>query len=185
MRGEGERASSLGALYLTNIQQFYERQNSGGDEPDEMTAVLGPKPPAQKLAVEDFDKRIAARGGPVAVLNDEAHHTHDEESEWNKIIRALHAEVPGGAGGAIGFHGHAAPQQGAAVFVDRVRLPAQAGDHRQRREAPAEGHRARHHRAALGYREHALSGLSRGWRRTMEGIPRPAWPRSASSRSCS
>ena len=25
MRGEGERASSLGALYLTNIQQFYER----------------------------------------------------------------------------------------------------------------------------------------------------------------
>ena len=29
MRGEGERASSLGALYLTNMQQFYERQNNG------------------------------------------------------------------------------------------------------------------------------------------------------------
>jgi len=26
------------------------------------------------------------------VLNDEAHHTHDEESEWNKFIRKLHAE---------------------------------------------------------------------------------------------
>ena len=25
MRGDGERASSQGALYLTNIQQFYER----------------------------------------------------------------------------------------------------------------------------------------------------------------
>ncbi len=25
MRGDSERASSLGALYLTNIQQFYER----------------------------------------------------------------------------------------------------------------------------------------------------------------
>jgi type III restriction enzyme len=34
MRGEGERASSLGALYLTNIQQFYERANAEEDEPE-------------------------------------------------------------------------------------------------------------------------------------------------------
>ena len=32
MRGEGERASSLGALYLANVQQFYEREKSGGNE---------------------------------------------------------------------------------------------------------------------------------------------------------
>jgi len=96
MRGEGERASSLGALYLTNVQQFYERQSGGQDEPEELTAVLGPKPPTQTSGVEDFDKRIIDRGGPVVVLNDEAHHTHDEESEWNKITRALHAAAPGG-----------------------------------------------------------------------------------------
>jgi type III restriction enzyme len=91
MRGEGERASSLGALYLTNVQQFYERQSNGDDEPEELTAVLGRKPPTQTSTIEDFDKRIIDRGGCVAVLNDEAHHTHDEESEWNKIIRGLHA----------------------------------------------------------------------------------------------
>src|SRR5262245_29401198 len=79
MRGEGERASSLGALYLTNVQQFYERQDGDQDEPEELTAVLGPKPPAQTTAIEDFGKRIVDRGGPVVVLNDEAHHTHDEE----------------------------------------------------------------------------------------------------------
>src|SRR5208282_5439786 len=78
MRGESERASSLGALYLTNVQQFYEHAANGGNEPVEMTAVLGQKPPAHKLVVEDFDKRIVSRGGPVVVLNDEAHHTHDE-----------------------------------------------------------------------------------------------------------
>jgi type III restriction enzyme len=51
MRGEGERAHSEGVLFLTNIQQFYERPNRGkDDEPDVMTAVLGPKPPAQKRA---------------------------------------------------------------------------------------------------------------------------------------
>jgi type III restriction enzyme len=96
MRGEGERASSLGALYLTNVQQFYERQNGNGGEPEEMTAVLGPKPPAQGSGIEHSDKRIIDRGGPVVVLNDEAHHTHDEESEWNTIIRGLQAQVPGG-----------------------------------------------------------------------------------------
>ena len=31
MRGESERASSLGALYLTNIQQFYERAATSGE----------------------------------------------------------------------------------------------------------------------------------------------------------
>ncbi len=68
-----------------------------------MTAVLGPKPPSQKLTIEDFGERIADRGGPVAVLNDEAHHTHDEESEWNKIIRALHADVNGGVAAQLDF----------------------------------------------------------------------------------
>jgi type III restriction enzyme len=91
MRGDGERAYSNGALYLTNVQQFYDRPNADDDEPDVMTAMLGPRPPAQQVEVEDFARRIVARGGPVIVINDEAHHTHDEESEWNKCIRRLHA----------------------------------------------------------------------------------------------
>jgi type III restriction enzyme len=93
MRGEGERASSLGALYLTNVQQFYERSGNNDDEPEELTAVLGRKPPPQNLEIGDFDERISARDGAVAVLNDEAHHTHDEESEWNQIIRRLHGRM--------------------------------------------------------------------------------------------
>src|SRR3972149_3763571 len=40
MRGDAERASSQGALYLTNIQQFYERPIKEEQEPDEMTAGL-------------------------------------------------------------------------------------------------------------------------------------------------
>ena len=89
MRGDPERASSIGALYVTNIQQFYDRPSTGDDEPEEMTAVLGPKPPTNNGEVQDFDKRIVARGVPLMLVNDEAHHTHDEESEWNKVIRRL------------------------------------------------------------------------------------------------
>jgi type III restriction enzyme len=103
MRGEGERAGSLGALYLSNVQQFYERTTSETEEPEVMTAVLGPKPSANKLEIEDYDTRIAARGGPIVVLNDEAHHTHDEESEWNKFIRRLNRDVSGGLAAQLDF----------------------------------------------------------------------------------
>jgi type III restriction enzyme len=95
MRGEGERAHSEGALFLTNVQQFYERPDRSKDEePGPMTAVLGPKPPAQKMEQTDFAERIAKRAGRLLVINDEAHHTHDEKLDWNEIIRTLHKSTP-------------------------------------------------------------------------------------------
>ena len=136
-------ASSLGALYLTNVQQFYERQNGGQDEPEELTAVLGPKPPAKTSEIETFDERIIDRGGPVVVLNDEAHHTHDEDSEWNKLIRGLPTRPPAAyARNWISRRRRAT--QGAALLLDRLRLSAQAGHHRQRRQTPAQGDRPGH-----------------------------------------
>jgi type III restriction enzyme len=93
MRGDTERTNSTGSLYLTNIQQFYERSiKSSEEEVDIMTSMLGSKPPATKTEVTDFDERIAKRDGLLMVLNDEAHHTHDEESEWSKLIRRLHTQ---------------------------------------------------------------------------------------------
>jgi len=90
MRGDTERTYSQGALYLTNIQQFYERgTRNNDDEPHVMTAMLGSIPPTNKTEISDFDERIIKRDGLLMVLNDEAHHTHDEESEWSKLIRKL------------------------------------------------------------------------------------------------
>jgi type III restriction enzyme len=95
MRDDGEKAHAEGALFLTNIQQLYERPDrSAEDEPDAMTAVLGPKPPANKLEMSDFADRIALRSGKLLIINDEAHHTHDEDSEWNNVIRRLHTKTP-------------------------------------------------------------------------------------------
>ncbi|MDZ4808199.1 MAG: DEAD/DEAH box helicase family protein [Bacteroidota bacterium] len=95
MRGDTERTNSQGSLYLTNIQQFYERGNRTAEkETDIMTAMLGEIPPTSKSEVSDFDVRITKREGLLMVLNDEAHHTHDEESEWNKFIRKLHTDRP-------------------------------------------------------------------------------------------
>src|SRR6202158_4651453 len=95
IRGDTEKAHSEGTLFLTNIQQFYERPDrSNDDEPDIMTEVLGSKPPTKKLELTDFVERIAMRAGHLLVVNDEAHHTHDEDSEWDNIIRNLHSKTP-------------------------------------------------------------------------------------------
>jgi type III restriction enzyme len=95
MRDEGERAYSEGMLFLTNIQQFYERPDrSKDDEPDVMTAILGPKPPANKQEGANFSERIARRAGQLLVINDEAHHTHEEDNEWNKVVQRLHEKTP-------------------------------------------------------------------------------------------
>jgi len=93
MREEGERASSLGALYLSNIQQLYSRDDAKTTEPDVMTAVLGSLPPANPMAAQPIGERITQRGEWTLVINDEAHHTHDEDSEWNKTIRKLHGDL--------------------------------------------------------------------------------------------
>lgn len=95
IRGDPERASSLGAFYLTNVDQLHRDDETDDDEPDVMTAVLGPKPPANPNAIEDFDRRIVKRGWPCLVINDEAHHTHDEDSAWNGVIRRLHTDLAG------------------------------------------------------------------------------------------
>ncbi len=104
MRGEAERASSTGAIYLTNIQQLYENPPSEDEEPDIMTAVLGPKPPASMDEGRDFRERILARSeAPVMVLNDEGHHTHDPDSAWNQSIRSLHESHTRGLSAQLDF----------------------------------------------------------------------------------
>ncbi|MDE2820543.1 MAG: DEAD/DEAH box helicase family protein [Chloroflexota bacterium] len=105
MRGDAERGSSEGALYLTNIQQLYDREDrKKDDEPEIMTAVLGNKPQANLDDEVDFRECIIERdGSPVLVVNDEAHHTHDPESAWNKTIRALHEGHTAGLSAQLDF----------------------------------------------------------------------------------
>jgi type III restriction enzyme len=104
VKGEPERAGSQGALYLTNVQQLYDRiATENGSEPEAMTGVLGSKPPAEGAQPDDFARRIAARGARVAVLNDEGHHTHDEENEWSGVIRRVHLGSPGGLACQLDF----------------------------------------------------------------------------------
>ncbi len=98
MRGDAERAPADGMLFLTNVQQLYdrtERKKNSDDEPGIMTEVLGAKPKEDLNSdLAGFTTMLARRAGQLLVLNDEAHHTHDEDNEWNNVIRRLHASLP-------------------------------------------------------------------------------------------
>ncbi len=87
-------------------------------EPDVMTAMMGSMPPANTAEVEDFFPRIQARGGPVVVLNDEAHHTHDEDSQWNQAIRRLHASLLPRQEGSPGRTGLQTRPEGSGTLPD-------------------------------------------------------------------
>lgn len=131
MRSDPERGGSQGALYLTNIQQFYERTSvTDSNEPGVMTDVLGPIPSSATSAIEDFDSRIAARNVSALVINDEGHHVHDEDSEWSKVIRRLHERIPTGACRATRLFRYAPLPERRPFHLDNLRLSTKAGDHR-------------------------------------------------------
>lgn len=101
MRGDATDAASAGVVYVTNIQQLYEtRQGRRGRNktgpPAPIANLLGPAASDAVQDKDDFADWIVERGRPCLVINDEAHHTHDEDSEWNQTIRRLRDELPAG-----------------------------------------------------------------------------------------
>lgn len=71
-------------LFLTNIQKLYERGEKEADNP--VQDILGPKPPDDiKISIEQR-REVIGRLEKLMVINDEAHHVHDEDLEWNKTI---------------------------------------------------------------------------------------------------
>lgn len=91
LRGDGERARSEGALYLTNIQQLYESGEAQAPG-NPVSELLGKTPPQALQKPEGFIERVARRGNCV-VLNDEAHHTNDDATGWNQVIASLHEKL--------------------------------------------------------------------------------------------
>jgi len=89
--------TARGVLYLTNVQRLYEQPAGRGKNkaaPNPVEAMLGPRVDAAAAtsAAEQLFDRIAERQR-VMVLNDEAHHVHDEKLQWNQSIERLHEEL--------------------------------------------------------------------------------------------
>jgi type III restriction enzyme len=96
LRGDSAEPDPGGNLFLTNIQQIYESRDKEWTPANAVDAILGRKPvmdlSSHQRSMLDRLKSLK----DLVVLNDEAHHIHDEELVWHKTLMALHGALPAG-----------------------------------------------------------------------------------------
>ena len=97
LRGEDTEPRASGNLVLTNIQQLYELGAGTGTSKNPVEALLGPKPAADLASGSSRSLLERLRGlDDLVVLNDEAHHVHDDDLAWNRTLLGVHEAMSGG-----------------------------------------------------------------------------------------
>lgn len=113
LRDEAGEPDPSGNLVLTNIQQLYESRDQGWTPQNAVEALLGKKP----------NKDLAASGQrsmlerlkslkDLVVINDEAHHLHDDDLAWNQSLLAIHEALPKGLSMWLDFSATPKDQRG-------------------------------------------------------------------------
>jgi type III restriction enzyme len=93
LRGEGTEPAGKNTLVLTNIQQLHD-DKSDWKPKNPLDKILGRIP--LKGAKNERPILDRVRGmSRLMVLNDEAHHVHDDDLKWNQILLDLHKRNDG------------------------------------------------------------------------------------------
>jgi len=97
LRGEATEPAPSGNLFLTNIHQLYESRDQEWTPQNAVETLLGKKP--SKDLASSGQRTMLERVKSlrdVVVLNDEAHHVHDEKLAWSQSLLAIHRVLPQG-----------------------------------------------------------------------------------------
>ena len=113
LRGEAAEPNPSGNLLLTNIQQLYESRDQEWTPENAVEVLLGRKP-AQDLASSGQPSMLerAKSLKDLLVLNDEAHHVHNEDLAWSRSLLAIHEALPYGLGAWLDFSATPKDQNG-------------------------------------------------------------------------
>ena len=113
LRGEAVEPDPAGNLILTNVHQLYESRDEDWTPANAVDALLGPKP-AQDLAAAGRRSLLdRVKSLPdLVVLNDEAHHVHDEDLAWSRSLLAVHDALPAGLAAWLDFSATPKDQHG-------------------------------------------------------------------------
>jgi len=112
-----------GNLFLTNIHRVYLNEDR---EPSLEEEFLGKKPPADADTSKGMDLGKVLRSHKIkdlVVMNDEAHHIHDENMQWFKSIEDInnHLKLKQGKGISLQADNTATPKHNnGAIFVQTV-----------------------------------------------------------------
>ena len=103
LRGETTEPDPSGNLFLTNVQQLY-RYDAQWEPANPVAALLGPQP-QQNFAAPDQRSMLERVKSlqDVVVINDEAHHVHDEDLRWTQSLLDVREALPGGIGAWLDF----------------------------------------------------------------------------------
>src|SRR5207302_1604348 len=96
LRGESTEPDPAGTLFLTNIQQLYETREQHWTPQNAIEAILGPKPRLDLASYQRSMLEHLKELTDLIVLNDEAHHVHDEDLAWSQSLLGLHRALPKG-----------------------------------------------------------------------------------------
>ncbi|MBI4703582.1 MAG: DEAD/DEAH box helicase family protein [Deltaproteobacteria bacterium] len=88
LRGEAKMPKASGNIFVTNIQQIYEREATDDEPVNPIAALLGNKPPAKIHAPVPMLDRVRTLRN-LMVLNDEAHHLREDWLRWNETLLDL------------------------------------------------------------------------------------------------
>jgi len=113
LRDDANEPDPSGNLFLTNIHQLYESRDQQWTPQNAVEALLGRKP-AQDLAASgrrSILERVKSLKD-LLVLNDEAHHVHDEDLAWSQSLLAVHRALPKGIAAWLDFSATPKDQNG-------------------------------------------------------------------------
>ncbi|MCH8005031.1 MAG: DEAD/DEAH box helicase family protein, partial [Planctomycetes bacterium] len=113
LRGEATEPDPSGNLFLTNIHQLYESRDDDWTPQNAVDALLGKKP-VKDLAASgqrSMLERVKSLKDLV-VLNDEAHHVHNESLAWSQSLLAIHRALPHGIAAWLDFSATPKDQNG-------------------------------------------------------------------------
>ena len=96
LRGESAEPNASGNLFLTNIHQLYESREKEWTPENAVDALLGRKPAKDLAAGQRSMLERVKSLKDLVVLNDEAHHVHDEDLAWSQSLLAIHRAMPNG-----------------------------------------------------------------------------------------
>jgi type III restriction enzyme len=96
LRDESSEADPSGNIFLTNIHQLYESRGSDWTPANAIEALLGPAPSTNLASYERTMLERLQGLKDLVVLNDEAHHVHDEDLKWSQSLLSIHKSLPKG-----------------------------------------------------------------------------------------
>jgi type III restriction enzyme len=96
-RGDSSMPSTTGNIFVQNIQQLYESRANDNWTPENVVQEILGKPPGKDITKPSISVLHHLKNLPsLIVINDEAHHVHDDDLEWNKTLLTLHHTIDGG-----------------------------------------------------------------------------------------